>query len=293
MNNFLENFYYRKYRVSFVVVRPFHFDGHSFSLIRGVFGKILHDDVCVHKNLTDCNLCPENKSCPYTELFKIKLQPSHPLYGKYTEPPVPYILYPDFRGRSKFVRGNTFAIELTLIGKAIEYDTFLLQIVQQIGEGEGLLYHKLECSGIETLMGDDKKSHLRFTAPPYKVKQVKLNFLSPMIFKDDPSTDSLPFHDLMKSLTERISVLNQLYCDGREADLKSFDGKTTDLEYMDSFYKIKIEVKKKVYKDALLGSVAYRGSLDKYMPLIRAGAVLHFGRLTNYGLGKYAIVDNY
>jgi len=294
MRNFFENFYYRKYRVNFVVLRPFGFNGYPFHLIRGVFGKILYDEVCAHKDLEDCDECPENRSCPFTEIFKIKLQPSHSLYGKYTAPPVPYILYPDFGGSNKFVRGSTFAVELTLIGKAVEYDTFLLQIVQQLGEGEGLLYRKIECSGIETMIGDDRKSHLRFSEQPTVATQLKLHFLSPLIFKvESNQIKSLPFTALMRSLAERVSVLNRLYCDENSADLKLFSSEITDKEYIDSFYKTEVEVKKKVYKDALLGSVAYRGQLNEYMPLIRAGEALHLGRFANYGFGKYIIEESY
>ncbi len=294
MRNFLGNFYYRKYRISFEVLHPLSLSTNAYSLIRGIFGKILHDEVCDYKDLPDCNRCPKNTSCPYTGLFKIKLQPTHPLYGKYTEPPVPYILYPDLRGRSNFVRGQTFAIELTLIGKAVEYDIFLLQIVRQLGEGEGLLYHKLQCSSIETLIGDDKKSHLRFNDITPEVEQVKLNFISPLIFEIEshPAKD-LPFTAFIKSLTERVSVLNRLYCDGHTTDPESNCGEITNEEYMDSFYKTEVEVKKRVYKAALIGSVAYGGQLSRYIPLIRAGEVLHLGRLANYGFGKYIIEESY
>ena len=295
MSSLFENFYYRKYRVNFVVLRPFSFGDYPFHLIRGIFGKILYDEVCVHKSLVNCDQCLENGYCPFTEIFKIKLQPSHPLYGKYTAPPVPYILYPDLKGRSKFIRGNTFAIELTLIGKAVEYDTFLLQVVQRLGEGDGLLYRKLECSGIETMIGDDKKSHLHFHRQPLNATRLKLHFQSPLIFEiENNRVKRLPFTALIKSLAERVSVLNRLYCDvNATTDPESFSGETANVEYIDSFYNTEVEVKKNVYKDALLGSVTYSGQLNEYMHIIVAGEVLHLGRFANYGFGKYNIEINY
>lgn len=294
MINNLEKIYCRKYRVSFVVVQPLSFDSYPFHLIRGVFGKVTHDEVCVNRSLKSCTRCNHAWNCPYTELFEITLPNDHPLSGKYTNPPVPYILYPDLGGRYNFVQGDVISIELTLIGKAIEYDTFLLHCLQQISFGEGRLYQKLQCTGIETMMGDNRKSHLRFDTASEKANHLKVSFISPVILKtkDNPIT-SLPFELLSERLSERIALLSYLYCDGDLPDFKSFV-KNIETGYNDNFMPVKVEIsdggqKETPPKSGLIGSVAYHGKLGEYLPLVRAGEILHLGGYPNYGLGKFII----
>lgn len=299
MKGALETLYYRKYRISFVVTQPFVLESYPYHLTRGVFGKIVHDEVCLNPSLKNCDSCNETAKCPFTQIFEVMLPPSHPLYGKYTKPPVPYIIYPDLGGRSKFAGRDLYNIELTLVGKAIEYDTFLLQSVQRISEGKGILYKKLECTGIETMVGDDKRSHLRFDIKTQPASHLKLRFNTPLILKikDKPAVN-LPFEVLTERLNERIALFCYLYCDGNLPDLKSFRKQIDTEGYIDSFYPVEVEIsdggrKQTPPKEGILGSVAYRGNIGDYLPVIRAGEVLHLGSYPNYGLGKYTIDETY
>jgi hypothetical protein len=297
MNNFLDNIYYRKYRINFAVKRPFTFDGYQFHLLRGVFGMHVRNEVCLKSGVELCNACSENQKCPYTKVFEVKLPGSHPLNRKYTYPPVPYILYPDLRNKTRFIAGEPFAVELTLIGSAIDYDTFLLHCIQRISMGKGLLYKKLECTEIETMVSDDKKSLLRFNLQQETVNQLKLRFDSPVILKikEEPAK-TIPLELLTERLTERLSLLSHLYCGGGIPDIKSFHKQITTDYYIDSFYPVLVEIndgsnKKSPPKESLLGSVAYSGNLSEFMPLIRAGEFLHLGSYSNYGFGKYTIEE--
>lgn len=305
MSSFLENLYYRKYRINFLVIKPFRLEEYPYSLIRGIFGFQIRKPVCIFRDFEKdekgeaCKSCSRLRNCVYTDIFKISLPESHLLSGKYTKPPVPYIIYPNLESRNKFTIGELFHIELTLIGKAIEYDTFLLQSIQRISEGKGHLFQKLECTGIETMIGDDQKSHLRFDVQAESTNQLKLRFNSPVILKikEKPAT-ALPFEVLVERLTERLALLSHLYCGAELPDIKSFAKQIATESYIDSFYPVKVEIsdggnKKTPDKDALLGSVAYGGNLGEYMPLIRAGEILHLGAYPNYGLGKYTIDEAY
>lgn len=291
-----KNFNYRKFRVNFRVVRPFVFRNNPYLLIRGIFGKILYEEVCVHRELQTCELCPQNKSCPYTEIYKMRpLNPGHALYRRYTYPPVPYIIYPNLNGHTRFNYGDTFSIELTLIGKASEYDTFCLQALQQLSRGKGQLFHKLECVGAETLVGEDKKSLMRLNNESKSIAQLQLNFQSPLVMEAVSAQDSfiLPFSTLVKSISERMSVLNHLYCNGSEPDLDHLPDEISEVESLNSFYAFKTKVKDGGKRNAFKGSVIYRNIPGQYWPVVEAGEVLHIGKLTNYGYGKYIIDESY
>jgi len=38
-----------------------------------------------------------------------------------------------------------------------------------------------------------------------------------------------------------------------------------------------------------VGSVVYQGEISPWLPLIKAGEILHIGKATAFGLGKYVI----
>jgi len=297
MFDFLEKLFCRKYRISFVVVRPLILSERPFHLFRGLFGLAVRKEVCTRPDIKNCSECSQNQDCPYTDIFEVKLPESHPLYRKYTYPPVPYIIYPDLAGKSRFLTGDTLVVELTLIGKAIEYDTFLLRCIQSLSEGKGTLYRKLECTGIETMVGDDRKSHLRFTTQPELANTLKIRFESPVIFKiQEKPAKSLPFEILIMRLSERLSLLSCLYCGAELPAIRPGPKKIHINNYIDSFYPVPVEIhdggnRKTPSKPSLLGCVAYSGTIGEYMPLIRSGEVLHIGSYPNYGLGKYVVED--
>ena len=37
----------------------------------------------------------------------------------------------------------------------------------------------------------------------------------------------------------------------------------------------------------LIGEATYRGNITPFLPLLQAGAILHIGKGTSFGLGKY------
>lgn len=297
MSSFLGKLYYRKYRIVFVATRPFVFNGFPYHLFRGLFGMIVRNEVCIKSGKEKCDKCDQNQDCLYARVFEVKLPITHPLYGKYTYPPVPYIIFPDLRGKFQFRPGETLTVELTLIGNAVEYDTFLLHCIQRFSEGNGTLYKKLECVGIETLMGEDRKSQLRFKTEPELVNSIKFRFDSPVIIKiKEKPTNSIPFDILTERLSERLSLLSYLYCDATLPDFKLFQKSVQPDKYIDSFYPVAVEIpdggnKNALPKEGMLGSVAYSGNIGEYIPLIRAGEVLHIGSYSNYGLGKYTTVE--
>jgi len=42
--------------------------------------------------------------------------------------------------------------------------------------------------------------------------------------------------------------------------------------------------------EALWGEITFEGNIEPFMPLIKAGEVLHIGKGTGFGLGRYRIV---
>jgi hypothetical protein len=39
----------------------------------------------------------------------------------------------------------------------------------------------------------------------------------------------------------------------------------------------------------IVGEITYTGNLEPFIPLLRAGEILHAGKNTSFGLGRYTI----
>ncbi len=40
-----------------------------------------------------------------------------------------------------------------------------------------------------------------------------------------------------------------------------------------------------------VGEITFEGNIEPFMPLLKAGEILHVGKGTSFGLGKYEIVE--
>jgi CRISPR-associated endoribonuclease Cas6 len=126
-----------------------------------------------------------------------------------------------------------------------------------------------------------------------------LNFLTPArLIYDGHLTLDLEFHMLIRQLLRRISLLSYFHCgtDMSDWDFKGIIEKA-----------IKVTVKKRNLKwyewerysarqdtrmnmGGFVGEISFEGDVGPFMPLINAGEVLHVGKGTGFGLGKYGIV---
>ena len=61
--------------------------------------------------------------------------------------------------------------------------------------------------------------------------------------------------------------------------------KWVDLERYSSRQKTKMKM------GGFVGNIEYKGSIEKFLPLIYLGSYLHIGKNTTFGLGKY-IIEN-
>ena len=41
----------------------------------------------------------------------------------------------------------------------------------------------------------------------------------------------------------------------------------------------------------IVGEITYRGKIKQILPVLKAGEILHFGKGTSFGLGRYEIIS--
>ena len=125
-----------------------------------------------------------------------------------------------------------------------------------------------------------------------------LDFLTPArIVYEGHLTIDLEFHVLIRQLLRRISLLGYFHCgaDPSELDFRGIIRKSERVNvkerklrwYEWERYSARQDTKMKM--GGFTGQITFEGEISPFIPLIRAGEVLHAGKGTTFGLGRYRV----
>lgn len=137
-------------------------------------------------------------------------------------------------------------------------------------------------------------------------EEITLKFLTPTRLKyDGKLTIDLEFHIFIRQLLRRLFLLRHYYCKDNSADTalsgegyhrilideaRSIGIKESNLQWCDwERYSRRQDTRMKL--GGFVGDIVYKGSVSPFYPFIEAGRILHVGKGTSFGLGKYRIVD--
>lgn len=105
---------------------------------------------------------------------------------------------------------------------------------------------------------------------------------------------------LIRNLLRRLSLLYYFHCGGDPSEwdfkgiierAKEVTVKNRNLRWYDwERYSGRQDTRMKM--GGFVGEITFEGNIEPFMPLIKAGEVLHVGKGTGFGLGKYRIVKD-
>lgn len=275
------------------------------STFRGSFGHALKKTVCVTSKLV-CTDCLLKESCAYAYIFDTENergeQVSHP-----------FIIEPPMTEKRIFPKGENLFFNLILLGDAIDYLPYLVYAFKRvgnygIGKGRGKYWIKeitYGDNGTKKKIYEDTSQKLDSNFSPInyyqikaeKAKKIKIHFQTPTALKvNGKLTLDVDAEVIIKSIIRRLKSLSH-YHNGREDSFFDFDWSLLD--------KVKITEKNlewyrwqrysgrqdaKIRFEGFVGDIMIEGPLTKLTPWLRLGEMVHIGRGTVYGMGKY-IVD--
>ncbi len=137
-------------------------------------------------------------------------------------------------------------------------------------------------------------------------EEITLRFLTPTRLKyDGKLMIDLEFHIFIRQLLRRLFLIRHYYCKDSlpEAglpgegyhrilidDARSIGIKVSNLQWCDwERYSRRQDTRMKL--GGFVGDIVYKGSVSPFYPFIEAGKILHVGKGTSFGLGKYIVVD--
>ncbi len=135
-------------------------------------------------------------------------------------------------------------------------------------------------------------------------EEITLRFLTPTRLKyGGKLTIDLEFHVFVRQLLRRLFLLKQYYCKDNSADDRlpgegyhrilidkahTASIKESNLRWHDwERYSRRQDTRMKL--GGFVGDIVYKGAISPFYPFIEAGKILHVGKGTSFGLGKYTI----
>jgi hypothetical protein len=136
-------------------------------------------------------------------------------------------------------------------------------------------------------------------AATLSVERLTLEFLTPARLKHKGRwvKEGPPFHVLIKTLLGRISSLSYFHCGQQlETDFRGLIDQAAGVKISSSrtewedWSRFSGRQKQRVEMGGLVGRVTYDGDLSPYLPLLALGELVHVGKGTVFGNGRYRVV---
>lgn len=280
------------------------------STFRGGFGNVFRKIACPLR-LMDCKECIMKQQCVYSYVFEtFPAENSNILnMNKYEKIPHPFIIEPPDYGEQYFPQGQTISFNLILIGSAIDYIPYFIYTFEQlgktgIGKGRGryILSEVKVDENIVYRKGILRKSFPKFIEIPSdfetveSVERLKLKLITPLRIKYQRKfVTKLDFHILIRSILRRLSLLAYFHCGGQLPDFsiqevikeaEKVKILTSTLRWYDwERYSSRQNARMKM--GGLTGEISYEGNIAPFLQYIKAGEILHAGKNTSFGLGKF------
>ncbi|MFQ5903240.1 MAG: CRISPR system precrRNA processing endoribonuclease RAMP protein Cas6 [Candidatus Binatia bacterium] len=302
-----------------------HLPPYKGSTLRGAFGIVFKDTVCVMDH-RDCDRCILRLKCAYPYIFDTPVPDGSARMRKYTRAPHPFVIEPPLETKTTYESGEPVSFGLTLIGKAVDYLPYFIYTFERLGQERGIGRGRgrfgvervswADASGMEKSVYDSKKKVLTNSFRPLSVSDVAaspklqtqnseietrnsnlitLHYLTPTRITYNGQLHSGPeFHVVIRNLLRRLSNMCYFHC-GEELRLdfkgiieraKKIEMRDRDVRWHDwERYSARQDTRMKM--GGFVGKVKYQGDLAEFLPLLKLGEMVHVGKGTGFGLGGY------
>lgn len=305
---------YSSFSFRLTATEPVILPSYKGATLRGGFGNAFRRVVCALKR-NDCEGCLLNKTCVYAYIFETAPHQGSDALRNYRAVPHPFILEPPLETKQEYATGEAICFGLILVGRAAEYLPYFIYSFAELGKvGLGRGRGKFELTGVRNT-GDGKPVYSSSSGaingferrcldiPDELVKdeateELTVNFLTPArLMHEGRLASEIEFATLLRQLLRRLSNLSYFHCSNSKSSLDfraaiamagEVNIKTNKLGWYDwERYSARQDTRMKM--GGVVGTVTYSGNIAPFLPFLRAGQILHVGKGTSFGLGKYQI----
>lgn len=268
------------------------------SAFRGGFGNVFRKITCVLKRF-DCVECPLKSRCIYAYVFETVGNSEAKIFNmnKYEKVPHPFVFEPPYERKNTFLSGEKIRFNIILVGNAIPYAPYFVFTIKELGK-TGIGKGRGEFSLLSVTPTEEKTVTLNNVE---SASFLRLKALTPIRIKYNRSLiDTLEFHIIIRSIIRRLTLLYYFHYKKEllQIDAKSLIEKAERVKIVSNNtrwydwerYSTRQETRMKL--GGVVGEITYEGDITPFMPYLRAGEILHLGKGTSFGLGKYEIIKS-
>ena len=286
--------------------------------LRGAFGMALKRVTCVTRE-KNCETCMLNQKCVYATSFENIFTGDSPFLKGTDRAPHPVLIYPLELGKSVTRKGATYTFGLTVFGNKRDYLPYYVYALVRLGKiGLGKQRGKFRVISVKEKLHprgqreiyDPKTETLSFEGegtPVYNLlnaktrrEKVTLRAVTPLRLRVERKLQREPqLTHILKSAAFRLRLLSSLYSD-EPIDLFTdldFDSLQNGIEVMESLFewweisRYSRRQERGMNLGGAMGHMVLQGNLWKIYPLLNVGRLLHVGKNTGFGLGRYELMS--
>lgn len=283
------------------------------STLRGAMGHALRQMVCLLPG-EDCTKCMHRWQCAFVYIMATSRQETDDQGNTKNQAlPHPYVIEPPEEQTTFFRKGDLLIFHLLLIGNSITLLPLFISAFERVGKnGLGKGRHKYNLQKVE----QDENKQLRLlwaggnnliqVPVPVDIKleqeskdisNITLHLHTPTRLVNKGRLDDCPdFSILMRAVLRRVDSLGRIHGQSglgidfrnlldKTAQVKLSGGKASwyDWERYSSTQATFMKL------GGLVGELSYDGELGEFLPYLKITEILHVGKGSSFGLGRYTI----
>lgn len=276
------------------------------AVIRGGFGLAFRRVSCPFPK-RECADCLLRQQCVWSYVFNTPRPDNAEVMRKYETVPHPFVIEPPEDEETQFGQDDRLTFTLVLIGRAIDHIPYFIYAFEQmaeqgLGPGRGRLAVAAVRQGEAKLYDGKAKSitaplrteTLGFRLGRTQRSAVTVRFLTPTrIIYQGKMTRRPQFHVIVRSLLRRIGLLAYFHDEPVTLDYRSIIAQAEAVEMKDcslagcQWNRYSTRQERMVEMEGMTGAATYEGDVGLFLPFLRAGELVHVGKGTTFGMGKY------
>jgi len=318
----LQNFCVASYNFTLNFLEKASLPRYKGSTLRGAFGVNFRKICCLQKKKR-CEECLLRQKCPFIYIFNSSPPPDAKKLRRYDNIPRPFLILPHLDEKQEYSPGEKLTFQLTLIGDAINYLSYFILTFKEMGRsglgkkvnGKRGVFELSRVDALSPITGksskiysssdeliynkDTKISHSQIMKKVEKMnkEKIKITFTTPLRLRYKGSYIFHPeFYHLIKALLGRLSSLSYFYCNEElKIDFKKLIQDAHRVKLLSSAYfwkdwwRYSSRQKTNMALGGVVGEVTFSGDLEPYLPFLVWGELVHIGKGTTFGLGRYKI----
>jgi hypothetical protein len=321
----LDHFYVNRYRFTIKAKEKLTLPAYKGTTIRGGFGITFRRMVCYQPEVETCDDCLLRYNCPYTHLFDTYPPPDAAVLRHQSDVPLPLIIEPPLDEKRDYLPGETLTFHVTLVGEANRYLSYVAVAFQELGrrglgkqrghfslhaleavhpytDEAALVHHESRPALIQATSLPVYFSECGSRAGDLPTDEIALQFLTPTRLKDAGQivSETPSFHVIWRALMRRISSLSYFHCGQQwNADYRGLVEASRSIEMVTgdtrwaTYSRYSTRQEQRIAISGVEGTVKYRGNLRPFLPFLVLGELIHVGKATVFGNGRYQIVSNF